>query len=225
MSVLGVDAFSKGWVAVRLDAGGLFEAAFAAPTMVDVLLQADDVDVVAVDIPLGYPAALRRQADASARRFIGPMRSSVFETPPAAVWQAVDYAAAAKLSRELVGRGLTQQAWALRVKVLDADDAWRSAPERVYEVHPEVSFCALARRHIATRKATWAGMRERLDLLASVDIELPSDMGTAGVAGVDDVLDAGVAAWTARRIARGEASSLPDPPERDASGAPVAIWY
>jgi predicted RNase H-like nuclease len=38
------------------------------------------------------------------------------------------------------------------------------------------------------------------------------------------VVDAAVVAWSARRIAAGTASSLPDPPE-DSDGRAVAIWY
>ncbi|MGW7574959.1 DUF429 domain-containing protein [Streptomyces sp. NPDC054765] len=41
----------------------------------------------------------------------------------------------------------------------------------------------------------------------------------------DDILDAGAAAWTAHRIARMRARSLPDPPERDTDGRPVATCY
>jgi predicted RNase H-like nuclease len=59
-----------------------------------------------------------------------------------------------------------------------------------------------------------------------VGIGVPADIGPAGLrAAVDDVLDATVAAWSAKRIASGIARSLPDPPERDAEGQPVAIWY
>jgi predicted RNase H-like nuclease len=37
------------------------------------------------------------------------------------------------------------------------------------------------------------------------------------------ILDA-AAAWTAARIARGQATSLPDPPQPGEAGQPVAIW-
>ena len=40
----------------------------------------------------------------------------------------------------------------------------------------------------------------------------------------DDLLDAAAAAWTARRVLAGSARPLPDPPEVDSSGRPVAIW-
>jgi predicted RNase H-like nuclease len=46
----------------------------------------------------------------------------------------------------------------------------------------------------------------------------------AGKAGVDDVLDAAIAAWTARRVASGQARAVPDPPERFSDGLPCAIW-
>lgn len=54
---------------------------------------------------------------------------------------------------------------------------------------------------------------------------LPDDLGAAGRTPPDDVLDAAAAAWTAHRIAHGRAHSLPDPPEHDADGRPVAIWH
>jgi len=41
---------------------------------------------------------------------------------------------------------------------------------------------------------------------------------------VDDILDAAVAAWTARRVARGQALSMPDPPEIFSDGLLCAIW-
>jgi predicted RNase H-like nuclease len=54
-------------------------------------------------------------------------------------------------------------------------------------------------------------------------IRLDADLGPAGSAGaIDDVLDA--AAWTARRVARGQAHPLPDPPEIFSDEIPCAIW-
>lgn len=54
---------------------------------------------------------------------------------------------------------------------------------------------------------------------------MPDDLGAAGEqARVDDVLDAAVVAWTAQRVAAGEARPLPDPPETFSDGIPCAIW-
>jgi predicted RNase H-like nuclease len=40
---------------------------------------------------------------------------------------------------------------------------------------------------------------------------------------LDDILDAAAVAWSASRIASGQASSLPDPPQT--AGVPIAIWF
>jgi predicted RNase H-like nuclease len=62
-------------------------------------------------------------------------------------------------------------------------------------------------------------------LLAEAGIVIPDDLGHAGTAGADDILDAAVAAWSASRIAAGNAISLPDPPQFDTNNRKVAIWY
>ncbi|WP_366925089.1 DUF429 domain-containing protein [Nocardioides sp. REDSEA-S30_B4] len=56
-------------------------------------------------------------------------------------------------------------------------------------------------------------------------MELLYDLGPAGrSAGVDDVLDAAVACWSASRYAAGVALAYPDPPEDLGDGWPAAIW-
>ncbi len=74
-------------------------------------------------------------------------------------------------------------------------------------------------------KKTWAGMLERRQGLEAEGISLDQFAGAAALrASVDDMLDATVGAWTARRIAQGQARSFPDPPPLDTSGRQVAIW-
>ena len=74
-------------------------------------------------------------------------------------------------------------------------------------------------------KRTWAGAHHRRNLLTGAGIQLGDDIGPAGRhAAVDDVLDAGVAAWTAIRVATGQAQPLPDPPVAYSDGWPAAIW-
>jgi predicted RNase H-like nuclease len=90
-------------------------------------------------------------------------------------------------------------------------------------VHPEVSFRALGGRPLPASKRTWAGQAARRGLLEGAGIRLPDQLGRAGVAAPDDVLDAAAAAWSAHRIADGRAASLPHPPQPDPLGRPIAI--
>ena len=90
----------------------------------------------------------------------------------------------------------------------------------VREVHPEVSFSLLAGAPILASKATWAGLEARRAVLATAGIVVPADLGDAGRAGPDDVLDAAVVAWSARRIARGRPGASPT----SRGTAPPAIW-
>ena len=133
--------------------------------------------------------------------------------------------AAASAHRELTGSGMTKQAFALRVKIHEVEAWLPSAKCRVVEVHPEVSFAELAQEPLIHSKSTWAGVELRRSLLEAVGIRLPSDLGSAGArAGVDDVLDAVITAWTAARVRDGLARSLPDPPQVFSAGTAAAIW-
>jgi len=92
---------------------------------------------------------------------------------------------------------------------------------RLYEVHPEVSFWALAGAPLRAGKHTWTGQAERRALLEAAGLVIPTELGRAGmVAATDDVLDAAVAAWSAQRIANGHARSLPDPPRAGSTRPP-----
>ena len=92
------------------------------------------------------------------------------------------------------------------------------------EVHPEVSFRAMnGSRPLNYRKRLAAGALKRADLLRKEGIDLAESADTAS-APLDDVLDAAAAAWSADRIFRGIAASLPATPEQ-LDGYPVAIWY
>ena len=227
MRVLGVDGCPRGWIVVELTDGVVSDCCFAA-SFAEITTR--DASVIGVDIPLGeppMPPATGRATDRVARAFLqGPAKSSVFNAPPWATLLREDYADANRLAREVVGKGLSRQSWGLRSKILDATPHWAAAPQRLYEVHPEVSFQALAGGPIEGAKKTWSGHRARLGLLRGAGIELPDNPGAAGTEGaIDDVIDAAVVAWSAARIARGAARSLPEPPERDVDGHPVAIWY
>ncbi|NKZ01330.1 DUF429 domain-containing protein [Nocardiopsis alborubida] len=223
MEVVGVDGCRKGWVTVHL-VDGMFHRVRVCPS----LEEAVDVaaaEAVTVDVPLGLVGSGWRECDLRVRGMLGPLASTVFRIPPRSVVETVGWEAASALCEEVVGQRLPRQTYSLFPKVLEADALRRAGAHRLYEVHPELSFRTMAGRPLAFSKKTWNGQRLRDRLLAEAGIRLPEDLGPGGKVAVDDVLDAAVAAWTAYRIATGQAVSCPDPPERDEQGEPIAIWY
>jgi len=225
--VLGVDACRAGWTGIALPGDGE-PAGYTAPFIQDLVAAAmadGPLDAIAIDMPIGLADAGRRQADVLARKALGPRWASIFVTPVRAALGAGGYQAASEASRRLAGEGISRQAFALLAKVADVDRWIHAAPARAVEAHPELSFAALAGAPLSSRKSTWAGAAERRSLLERAGIVIPGDLGRAGAqAAVDDVLDAAVVAWTARRVAAGSARSRPDPAERFSDGIPCAIW-
>lgn len=200
--VAGVDGYPGGWVIAVLNSDGRIEMR-VCESFLDITVL--DVDVIAVDIPIGVLERGFRPADYEARGFVvGARASSVFSTPPRASLEADTFAEAALRARETVGKGISQQAYALRKRILEVDPI-AAADERIIEVHPEVSFRELAGRALRHSKHTPEGLDERRALLRSAGLDAPP------VAGVPeaDALDALVAAWTAARYQLGESRPLP----------------
>lgn len=206
MRVVGVDGRPGGWVAVALEDGTAADVR-ELTRLADAL--ALGAEVVAVDIPLGLPDRPPRAADVAARRFLGRRACCVFPTFPRPAYAAGDYAAARELCRSEGWPVLSAQSYALRRKLLEAD-AVRGDP-RLVEVHPEVTFAALAGEPLESKRSP-AGLARRRRLLAGQGIEVEPDA---------DVLDAAAAAWSAARYARDEAVSLPAGHECRLG----AIWY
>ena len=223
MRVLGVDGCPPGWVVVALE-DGAFAEAWVVPRFAE--LVADAAVVIGVDIPLGETTPGARAAEAGAKQFLGHGQAAkVFTPPPLAAHGAETFVEACAVALERTNKKITQQAWRLLPKMLDATPHWRRCPERIREVHPECSFRALSDGAQRYSKKSWRGLWDRVGALRSHGIDIPPDVGAVAPVAPDDVLDAAAVAWTAQRIATGSAASLPDPPERDDEGRAVAIWY
>ena len=157
---------------------------------------------------------------------VGPRWPSVFTALHPDLLGEPNWAAANQMSNDRFGKGVSTQSFGLKAKIAEvAKVAARN--NRVYEVHPEVSFVKLAGQHLKFPKKNWNGHNERRALLEANCIKIPDVLDDAKHLGADDVLDAAAAAWSARRIADGQGLSLPDRPECDGSGRGrrVAIWY
>ncbi|HEY0717550.1 MAG TPA: DUF429 domain-containing protein [Streptosporangiaceae bacterium] len=227
MRVTGVDGCRGGWAGVELttdEAGGasaLVVTVRIAGSLTELLAGAAPGQVVGIDMPLGLLASGWRTADQEARRRLGPRRSSVFAIPPASVWQQPDYQAALAECRRLTGQGFSVQAWGLREKLLEAGEFRRRGRPRLHEVHPELSFARLAGAPLPEPKSGPAGQALRRSVLAAAGLDIPDDPAWRRSAA--DVLDAAAVAWSARRIAAGQDTVLPDPPQTGVDGLEIAI--
>lgn len=223
-TVLGVDAYRGGWVGVQLR-DGRFAGAHVAESISDLVARVPDAAVVALDIPLGLASSGERAADRAARALLGRRGSSVFITPPRPVFDEPDYDSAKRRCQALTGWMLSRQAWGLRAKVLEANQLYDDGIA-LHEVHPELSFQLLGLCYEDGGKKTWRGQRARLRVLNQAGIVVPEDLGAAvEKVPADDVLDAAAVAWSAGRIARGQAVCIPDPPQTGDRGRPIAIWH
>lgn len=231
---VGVDGAKSGWIAVfRLGSRLGWSFHSQAGDLVDSHAQAR---VIAVDIPIGLPQRNGRQADFLARKFVGGKRaSSVFSAPVRGILGAASQPEASRMHRMIDGRGFGAQSFAILSKIREWDCVLQSdsrARRAVYEIHPEVSFAAMnggLGNGLAFSKRKPQGHAERVELLAnefgSACVERLLGSVPKSAAAKDDVLDGLVALWSAERISRSAAMSLPCPPVADATGLLTAIWY
>jgi predicted RNase H-like nuclease len=221
--VLGLAVTRSGWVGALLDPSGhgtphLLDGV----TLEEVVGAAGDVTVVALDVPVGLPDEGRRAADVQARKELGARASAVLTTPVREAVYAATFGEANAISREKVGSGLSQQAYALRRRIIEVDAYVRhDLPFRLVEVVPELSYAQLAGAPMTTRRGSAEGSRERREALAVAGIYTPAH-APVGVP-TEAMLDACAAAWTAHRVKAGEARSLPDAPATGSDGITSAI--
>ncbi len=216
---MGVDGWKGGWIAVVLE-GGVFTDAACAPGLKALLDRFQSVNVVGVDMPIGFPTSEPRRADFEARTFVGARRSSVFPMLPRPVYETESYADALEACERLWRRGLSRQSYALKTKILEVESIVVE-DSRLIEVHPEVTFAAMAGEPLVWSKKTWNGQMRRRALLAEQGVVLPDDLGEAGRVPVDDVIDAAACAWSAERVRLKRCRTLPAEP---AEAEPTIVY-
>ncbi len=222
--VAGADVAKGRWVVVVLRDGD-FDRAIVTKNLADFLKETQDLEVLAVDIPIGLPEGKEhRQCDVAAKAFLKPRSSTVFFTPPRPVLEAPTYQAGNQLSWRDYERGVSAQAYALGQKILEVDPI-AASDDRIVEVHPEVCFRAMKGEPLDYSKHSWNGQAERRRLIAGAGIDLPEHLAEAGRVPPDDLLDAAAAAWSAWRVVRGKSEVLPSSAAGCDTSQRAVIWY
>jgi predicted RNase H-like nuclease len=206
----GIDGYPGGWVRATL-VDDRITWSTAVINGIPALLAPDCV--TAVDMPIGLRVDGLRACDALARHALPGAGSRVFTTPPRPVLElglTAPNAAAQDLSIRLTGVGVSRQALGLATRILALDAALTDHPTtEVIEVHPELSFAALAGR-VLDRKKSAAGVGQRMQALLTWRAGIAADLASAPPdVPVDDALDALAALWSATRWRDGVAHTLP----------------
>ncbi len=233
--VAGVGGSKAGWMFVVVDATrNRIEACSVAPTFSELLVQTTGCADVGIDVPIGLPdiaAPGGRAADRNARELLKPGRhTAVLAAPPRAVLQARSFEEANEIHRRTSenASGISRQAYGAVAKIAEVDDLMTPRiQQRVFEVHPELSFMELNHGEpMALGRTRAGGLLARIRILSEHGLiaGLEDVMKDIGKTRLDDAVDATVVAWTAARKYRDEAVRLPERPERDVRGLRMEIW-
>ena len=237
MRIMGIDGCRGGWVAtVRPLAGGPAER-IVSPALAP-LLGLPDLAAIAIDMPIGLPERIGpegRGPEKALRPWLGQRQSSVFSVPARSAVYAADYQDANRCSLETSDppRKVSKQCFFLFPKIRELDTLLRHEPDlaaRVHECHPEGAFMAMnGMKPLAEPKKTKGqvyapGLAERIRLLTGVaGFDAAFLENAPRGAGRDDVLDSAACAWSAARIARGEALPFPQNYGLDPHGLRIVI--
>ena len=223
--IAGADGCKGGWVFICQIDGT--RDAFVASSVRDALERLPSDTVLAIDIPIGLPKAGDRPCCKAARALLQSRRGSVFPVPVRACLDARTHEEAKGQHYQTDGRKISAQAWAILPKIREVDELLQSSPgfrQRIYEMHPEVSFCRWQGEPMKHPKKKVLGYIEREIL---IDGAWPGDRlrlfeKVRKQASRDDLNDAFAGLWTAGRICDGTAVQLRSP-EDDQSGLPMRI--
>ncbi len=241
VQIAGVDGCKGGkWIAVITTPGSFDKAEVKIFQSAAALLsELAPHSLIALDVPIGLPErtiAGGREPDWAARTFLGPRRSSIFPVPSrrAVYAHAQGYARVCEMARATSDppRAASMQLFGILKQIQEIDMLLRQVPalrERVFEVHPEVSFQAMnSNAPLPPKKFNGRinppGMERRKELLAREGFS-PSFLGQKPPPGaaLDDFYDACACAWSARRILHNEARVFPCRPPLDAERIEQAI--
>jgi predicted RNase H-like nuclease len=189
--------------------------------------------MLGIDIPIGLRDEGARECDKRARQVLGrPRASSVFPAPIRPVLSAGSWEEACAIREQVDGKRMSKQAWAIVSRIRCVDREMIESPtlqNRVREVHPEVSFWAWTGSPMRHRKTSGAGRAERLEVVEAYfgpgAFDAVRALYPVGRVGHDDILDAFAALWSAERVLKGSARTLPRHPPVDRRGLRMEIVY
>lgn len=226
--IAGIDGCQSRWLAIAHVPGS---SSFVAQVLATSELPAQAWALAAIDIPIGLPDSGAREADGAARKFVGPRASSVFPCPIRPALDAASWEEACEITYRHNGHRISRQTFGILPKIRAVDECVRSTDlgQRLFEVHPEVSFASWQGSPMLHAKKDARGHEQRRALIArhfgpEAFASVVAQIGTRSVA-ADDIADAFAALWSAERLLSGTAQRLPEDSAVDSFGLPMHICY
>ena len=223
MIALGLDGYSRGWVAVQID--GARRELRVLGCISELLTMS--FDRAGIDMPIGLPERGLRDCDLEARMMLRPHASRVFTGARRGLWDHASHAAANQALKRRGEAGVSIQLWNLGPKILEIDESITPRLQlRIREAHPELVFLRLNFGRPLPSKKTEEGIAERMKLLKRERFtELKQWIAHKPPgAKADDILDACAAAIAARDFRSGHV--LPrNGAQKDERGLKMQIWY
>jgi predicted RNase H-like nuclease len=192
--------------------------------------------LILIDIPIGLKkgGSGERLSDIGARRILKARKSSIFPVPCREAVYAENYEKACEVNKELTGKSISRQAWNIIPKIRDVDtflaknEIFRG---KVKETAPEVCFQAFTVSPIKYPKKSPEGFSERMTALKSICLAADKIVDAAlskyrrKEVAKDDILDALVAAVTAKMGQRYGFRYVPGESEKDSEGLNIQMVF
>jgi len=192
--IVGIDGCKSGWFAAWQNQEGVIETAvFQSTSNLKNFFIGTNQLIIGIDIPVILSEVMPRQADQLARKLLSKKASSVFTAPTPEMLDQPNYEKASL--------------------ILHYENI------KVFEIHPELSFRAMNNEKVILEsKKTDEGFKIRKSLLDKHFLDLNFDAIRTKYQKKDvmdnDILDALVVLWSAKRIANNQASYIPKIPEK-----------
>ena len=228
--IAGIDGCKSRWLAIAHVPGS---RAFEPRILETSELAAQPWALAAIDIPIGLPDQGARESDGLARKFVGPRASSVFPCPIRPALAATSWEEACEITLRHNGHRVSKQTFAILPKIRAVDECVRSTDlrQRLFEIHPEVSFACWQGAPTLEAKREVRGQEQRRALIArhfgaEAFASVVAQLGAgAANATADDIADAFAALWSAERLHAGTGQRLPHDAAFDSFYLPMHIWY
>ena len=229
--VVGVDGCRAGWLAFTIDNSGYSLNIYNSIEML--CRENAEAKLIIIDMPLGLPESINDiRPEIEARKILGKKASSIFNCPCRQAVYKDSYKEANEMNKNVLGKGLSQQSYAICPKIREIDMFLKDNEEykdKLIESHPEICFSKLNGTPIFENKKTPEGIKKRISVLSKYYKGIEAIVYGSEIskkdAQIDDILDAICLAVVAKIGQKDKLKAIPSIPQKDNCGLLMQMVY